>query len=64
VVAGGPLRHVERGRELADARRPFPEETDDPCAQLAAERAELDGVFDDEDLVALVFGEQRTVDNY
>jgi hypothetical protein len=62
VVPHSALRDTELDRELLRRSCAVPQQADDPAAEVAAERAELPRILDEEDVLCWVVGE-RTVDD-
>jgi hypothetical protein len=56
-VSHRALRDAELDRELLRRSSALPQETDDPAAEVAAERAELLGILDDEDVFSGIVDE-------
>jgi hypothetical protein len=61
-VSHRALRDAQLDGELLRRSCALPQQTDDPAAEVAAERAELSGILDEEDVFSGVVDE-RTVDN-
>jgi hypothetical protein len=63
VVPDRALRDPELARQLLGRPCAFAQQPDDSAAQVAAERAELLGIVDDEDVRGGVVDKERTVDD-
>jgi hypothetical protein len=62
VVPHRALRNAELDRELLRGSCALPQQADDAAAEVAAERAELLGILDEEDVFSGVV-DKRTVDD-